>query len=123
MNNHKEEIIKVMRASLVTRDVPLRYRREIVKAHFDRKWDFYEKSDGLTYFQDRKWINAYPPAFVWHDWRMQNMDRLREGVDRKVYVRNTNLELKKIMEIYGYSWLKVNLYPLLANIAWKKYKR
>jgi hypothetical protein len=51
------------------------------------------------------------------------MDRLREGVDRKVYVRNTNLELKKIMEIYGYSWLKVNLYPLLANIAWKKYKR
>jgi len=124
MNNSKEEIIKVMRASFITKGVPLYMRKEITKAHFDRHWDFYTQSDGLTWFKDSTWINMFPPVFVWHDWRMQNRESLRGSLDLELYVKNTNIMLKKMMEVYRYSWVKRNTYPILAQyIGWKLFKR
>lgn len=99
-NNSPENIINVMRASFILYDVPLRYKNLIVKAHFDKDWEYYLKSDGTTY-ENVEWINQFHPVYVWHDWAMQNEERLKEDDQSHfAYVRDTNLTMKKMMEIY-----------------------
>lgn len=61
--------------------------------------------------------------FVWHDYAMQNRHLLRGDQDEKSYVRDTNLLLKKMLEIYNFSILKQWAYPLLAQLAFKLFKR
>jgi hypothetical protein len=54
---------------------------------------------------------------------MQNRETFRGGEDVKAYVRNTNLTLKKMLEIYNFSILKQWAYPILATLAFKLFKR
>lgn len=124
MNNKRKNILRVMRASIIFKDVPSEYGQEIIEAHTCLDyWDFYKQSDGLTFFIDRKWKNNFPAVFVWHDWKMQNRERLRGNKDVDAYVRDTNLELKQLMHIYDYDRWKVFWYPILATLAWKIFKR
>ena len=124
MNNKRRDVLLVMRASLIFKDVPLRYGLEIIEAHTCIEyWDFYSQSDGLTFFIDRIWKNNFPSVFVWHDWKMQNRDRLRGDKDVDTYVRDINLELKQLMYLYDYSRWKVFWYPILATLSWKIFKR
>lgn len=124
MNNQREYILKTLEASLIMWDVPRRYVSELMDAHHDPFWNFEEKSDGLTFFIDNKWKNHFPPPFVWHDWKMQNIERFRGNQSRFKYVINTNLELSKIMNFYKHYGLhQVILYPILATIAFLTHKR
>ncbi len=78
--------------------------------------------DGLTLF-NTKWSNEFHPVFVWHDYAMQNRETLRGDEDVNTYVRNANLTLKKMLEIYNFSILKQWAYPILATLAFKLFKR
>jgi len=122
MNNNKVNVIRVTRSSFRVFDVPLRYRSMIMEAFTSHNWDFYVKSDGLTLF-NIKWANEFHPVFVWHDYMMQNRETFRGGEDVKAYVRNTNLTLKKLLEIYKFSNLEQWAYPILATLAFKLFKR
>ena len=122
MNNKREQILKVTKSSFKVFDVPARYRLMILKAFSSYEWDFYEKSDGLTLF-NTKWSNEFHPVFVWHDYAMQNRETFRGVEDVNTYVRNTNLTLKKMLEIYNFSILKQWAYPILATLAFKLFKR
>jgi hypothetical protein len=122
MNNDREEILEVTKSSFKVFDVPARYRLMILKAFSSYEWDFYVKSDGLTLF-NTKWSNEFHPVFVWHDYMMQNRETFRGVEDVNSYVRNTNLTLKKLLEIYNFSNLKTWAYPILATLAFKLFKR
>lgn len=122
MNNDRLNIEKVTRASFTVFDVPKRYRVMIIEAFTSDFWDYYIKSDGLTFF-NTKWSNEFHPVFVWHDYAMQNREKLRGSKDLESYVRDTNLTLKKLMEIYNFSNLKTWVYPILATLAFKLFKR
>lgn len=122
MNNDREEILEVTKASFKVFDVPTRYRLMILKAFSSYNWDFEDKSDGLTFFNTR-WSNEFHPVFVWHDFAMQNSETLRGSESVTTYVRNTNLTLKKLLEIYNFSILKQWAYPILATLAFKLFKR
>jgi len=122
MNNKREQILKVTKSSFKVFDVPARYRLMILKAFSSYDWDFYIKSDGLTLF-NTKWSNEFHPVFVWHDYAMQNRETFRGDEDVNTYVRNTNLTLKKMLEIYNFSILKQWAYPILATLAFKLFKR
>jgi hypothetical protein len=54
---------------------------------------------------------------------MQNREKLRGSKDLESYVRDTNLTLKKLLEIYNFSNLKTWVYPILATLAFKLFKR
>jgi len=122
MNNDREEILEVTKSSFKVFDVPARYRLMILKAFSSYEWDFYHESDGLTFFNTR-WSNEFHPVFVWHDFAMQNSETLRGSESVTTYVRNTNLTLKKLLEIYNFSILKQWAYPILATLAYKLFKR
>jgi hypothetical protein len=122
MNNDREEILEVTKASFKVFDVPTRYRLMILKAFSSYNWNFEEKSDGLTFF-NTKWSNEFHPVFVWHDFAMQNRETLRGSESVTTYVRNTNLTLKKLLEIYNFSILKQWAYPILATLAYKLFER
>jgi hypothetical protein len=122
VNNSKENIKKVTRASFIVYDVPKRYRLMITDAFTSDYWNYYLKSDGLTFFNE-KWSNEFHPVFVWHDFAMQNRETLKGSESVTTYVRNTNLTLKKLLEIYNFSILKQWAYPVLATLAFKLFKR
>jgi hypothetical protein len=122
VNNDRLNIEKVTRASFTVFDVPKRYRFMIIEAFTSDFWNYELQSDGLTFF-NTKWSNEFHPVFVWHDYAMQNREKLRGSKDLESYVRDTNLTLKKLMEIYNFSNLKTWVYPILATLAFKLFKR
>lgn len=122
MNNSRKNIIKVTKASFKVFDVPMRYRLIILEAFESENWDFYFNSDGLTFF-NTSWSNEFHPVFVWHDYAIQNREYLRGSKNEKAYIRDTNLTLKKLMEIYNFNSFKTWLYPILATISFKIFKR
>lgn len=122
MNNDRLNIEKVTRASFTVFDVPKRYRLMIIEAFTSDFWNYEFQSDGLTFF-NTKWSNEFHPVFVWHDYAMQNREKLRGSKDLESYVRDTNLTLKKLLEIYNFSNLKTWVYPILATLAFKLFKR
>ena len=122
MNNDRLNIEKVTKASFTVFDVPERYRFMIIEAFTSDFWNYEFQSDGLTFF-NTKWSNEFHPVFVWHDYAMQNREKLRGSKDLESYVRDTNLTLKKLMEIYNFSNLKTWVYPILATLAFKLFKR
>lgn len=117
MNNSREEIIKVMEASLIVYGVTEDIANKIRKAHYDPDFDIIHDSDGSTH-NNYVWPNERHPLLVWHDREMKQLDKvvgqkpkyisLRTYIPKRIsyakrkfaFVRDTNLQLKKMMEIY-----------------------
>jgi hypothetical protein len=110
MKNSVESIISKMEESLTFYELPEKYKELIREAHYNNEWKFDLKSDGVT-FVNFRWFNAYHPVGVWHDKAMQEIDdHIGKRADYKNwwsyykvkfnYVRDINLTLKKLMELY-----------------------
>jgi len=117
MNNSREEIIRVMEASIEAKCITEDIAVEIRAAHYDPNFDIIHDSDGSTH-NNYAWPNDRHPVLVWHDWKMSQLKKevgqkpkfknLKSFIPERInylrrkfaFVRDTNLQLKKMMEAY-----------------------
>lgn len=124
----RKDILRTTQSSFRTFGVPPYLKAKIIRAFTDSEWDFLHQYNGASGIKEG-WVNYYHPVFVWHDYAMQNRERLKDKEQTMDdYVHKVGTDLMKMLEVYKYpltsSWWKSLKISLLSYIiGWKIFKR